>query len=82
MIIGFNGMMDYGFGVGWMLFGSIFMILFWVAVILLIVWLYKQITGDKAAQKADTALDILRMRYAKGEINKEEFDRMKRDLEG
>jgi putative membrane protein len=30
--------------------------------------------------RSDTALDILRQRYARGEINKEEFDTKRRDL--
>jgi len=67
-------------GLGWMLMGGVFMILFWVAVILLIIWLYRQITGAQGVVQADSALEILKQRYAKGEIGKEEFERMKKDL--
>lgn len=69
------------FGLGWMLMGGVFMILFWVAVILLIVWLYKQIKVPQAIAQTESALDLLKKRYAKGEITKEEFERMKKDLE-
>ncbi len=68
------------FGLGWMLMGGVFMILFWVAVILLIIWLYRQITGAQGVVQADSALEILKQRYAKGEIGKEEFEKMKKDL--
>lgn len=69
------------FGLGWMLMGSVFMILFWAAVILLIIWLYRQITGTRSVAETESAREILKKRYAKGEITKEEFERMKKDLE-
>ncbi|MEW6740212.1 MAG: SHOCT domain-containing protein [Nitrospirota bacterium] len=72
----------HGYGMGWGWFGFIFMIAFWVLVILGIVYLVKAIAGRGAASsKEETALDILKKRYAKGEIDAEEFARKKRDLE-
>ena len=71
---------NYGWGWG-MGFGWFFMVIFWVLVILGIVYLIKVITGiGKKEEKEETAIDILNKRYAKGEISKEEFDRMKEDL--
>ena len=73
---------DYGWGWGMGFgFGWLFMILFWALVILGIVYLVRMIAGSgKGAEKEETAMDILKKRYAKGEINKEEFDRIRDDL--
>ena len=64
------GTMGYGgFGFGW-----IFMVLFWAFVILGIVYLIKQMSGNgKSAARQETAEDILKKRYASGEISKEEY---------
>ena len=40
-----------------------------------------QKTKGQTPTQNESHLDILKKRYAKGEINKEDFDRMKRDLE-
>jgi len=69
---------DYGWGMG---FGWLFMVLFWALVILGVVFIFKMISDrSRPAEKGETALDILKKRYAKGEITKEEFERMKDDL--
>lgn len=73
-----------GFG-GWgMGFGFVFMLLFWGLVILgiaaLIRWLMTQSSPDKRPRDK-TPLEIAQERYARGEIDREEYERMKRDLE-
>lgn len=67
---------------GWdMGFGGIFMIAFWALVILGIVYLIRFIAGgSKGGQENESALDILKKRYAKGEISKEEFENKKKDI--
>lgn len=73
-----------GYGMNWG-FGFIFMILFWIiliiGVVLLIRWLILQAKGESSyGVKEDSALEILKKRYAKGEISKEEFEEKKKDL--
>ena len=63
-------------------FGYAFMILFWVFVIIGIVWLIRSVMSGNGGTSEITprALDTLKNRYAKGEITKEEFDRIKNDI--
>ena len=76
-----NNMMTFGFG-PFGGFGWIFMILWWVLIIAgivaLIKWLTSQSHGTRNHEKS--ALEILQERYAKGEINKQEFEEKKKDL--
>jgi|WetSurMetagenome_2_1015567.scaffolds.fasta_scaffold180647_3 putative membrane protein len=73
---------DYGLGMGFG-FGWIFTILFWVLIILGIVYLVKVIAGgSKKDGQGETAFDILNKRYARGEITREEFEKMKADISG
>jgi len=77
------GMMG-GWGMGW--FGMIFMVAFWVLIIVglvvLIRWLFQASRGRSSVEQAvATALDILKERYARGELDREEYQQKKRDLE-
>src|SRR3989344_5940662 len=58
---------------------NIFWILFFVAVIFLIVWIIHRFGIKNTA--LETPLDILRKRFAKGEITKKEFENMKKEME-
>jgi putative membrane protein len=71
---------NYGWGMGFG-FGWIFMILFWGLVIFGIVYFAQGAVKKSAKSEHEEApLDLLKKRYAKGEINKEEFERMKDDI--
>lgn len=75
---------DYGWGMGFgwgMGLGWLFFILFWVLIILGVLYLIKLIAGGgRSKTTEETPLDILKRRYAKGEISKEDFEKMKEDL--
>ena len=75
-----GGGMRGGFSGWW--FMPIFMILFWGLVICGIVALVRGLSGSRSSDspKVDSALDVLKRRYAKGEINKEEYEEKKKDL--
>jgi putative membrane protein len=74
------GGMMWGWGYGF--FGWLMMLLFWGLIIagamLVIRWLVDQTRSP--ASGSEPARDVLKRRYAKGEITKEQFDAMKRDL--
>jgi putative membrane protein len=75
----------FGDGMGWwMVFGGIWIFLFWAGIIVLIVWGIKKLTqggGSRTdAPGGRSALDIARERYARGEISREEFEQIKRDI--
>ena len=68
----------------WMVFGGLWMLIFWVAIIALVVWAIKKLTehrgpGPGTPEKRDP-LDIAKERYAKGQISREEFEQIKKDL--
>ena len=69
-------MSDFGMGVG--------MWVFWMVLILIVVFIVWAL-ANKSSGQFDTghedAMDILRNRYARGEITKDEYESMKQELE-
>jgi putative membrane protein len=75
---GFEGM-----GWGWIGLGMIHVLLFWILVILGIAALVRALSGGSPrgdGERPPQAMEILKARYAKGEITREQFEQMKRDI--
>jgi putative membrane protein len=70
----------WGFWGAWSLVMFAIMLLFWAVVIIGLVLGIRRLLRLGEAPHTDAALDILRQRYARGEIGKEEFESKKRDL--
>jgi putative membrane protein len=71
-------MMHYGFGYGGMFMWIIFLL---VIGLLVYVIVQSQKTKGQTPTQNEDPLDVLKRRYAKGEISKEEYEKMKKDLE-
>ena len=52
-----------------------------IAVVVYLVYNRNVGAGGSLGERRERPMDILKTRYAKGEISKEEFERLKRDLE-
>lgn len=61
-------------------FGGGFMWVFWVLLIIFIFWGARLFTANNDSNQQQSALDIIKERYARGEINQEEYEAKKRDL--
>lgn len=73
-------MMDYGW-MPMMGLGVLFMVLFWVSVIAGVVYLIRWLMSQGLTSRPESSLDILKKRYARGEISKQEFEEMRQDLQ-
>ena len=75
---GWGPVMHYGFG-----YGGMFMWLIFLIVIGLLIYFVVQSQNmkNRTPTQNESPTDILKRRYAKGEIAKEEYERMKKDLE-
>lgn len=73
-------MMWFGPGGWWM---ALWMLLFWSGVIVLVVWAVRAATdGSRRGEDGNRAIHILEERYARGEIDREEFEQRRSTLEG
>ena len=74
-------MWDIPAGMGWwMAFGGVGMVIFWGGLITLIVWGITRLTRRNDSSSKHNPLNMARERYARGEISKEEFQQIKKDL--
>ena len=61
-------------GMGWWwIFGSVWMVLIWAAIISLVVWVTKKLSTDRK-EPHETPLEIAQIRLARGEINKKQYE--------
>jgi putative membrane protein len=79
-------MMD-GMGTGMMIWGLLSMLLGLVILFLFILaaaygvkWVWRQ-QGSSTTRAGESASDLLKKRYANGEISREEFERIKKEIE-
>lgn len=83
-----GGYCPWGIGsnmMGWGWAGGLFMLILWILIIVLIILLIRRLVSSgnsqsSSSQQGDSALEILKNRYARGEIDKEEFEAKKKDL--
>lgn len=76
-----DGAWGAGWGAGWGVMGLLH-VLWWVLLVAGAVVLFRTIVGDRRQRGSDTALDILRERYARGEIDAAEYDERRKQLKG
>ncbi len=74
-------MWHFNEGMGWwMVFGGVWMVIFWGGLIAFIIWGIKKLTERGGSTSKHDPLAIAKERYAKGEISKEEFNQLKKNL--
>ncbi len=66
----------------WMLFGWIWMVAFWGLIVWAVVTVINRLGGRGRERGQSNANTILEERFARGEINREQFEEMRRTLGG
>jgi putative membrane protein len=75
-----------GFGMGFGSFGFLWMAIFWLVIVVAAIWLVGNLfprsdRGQSPANAPESAVDILKRRYARGEIDRDEFEATRQGLE-
>jgi putative membrane protein len=77
-MMGIGGFGGLGFGMG--LFGGVMMLLFWATIILLVVWAVRSVFPSQRQNERESAVEILKRRYAAGEISQAEYEQARKAL--
>ena len=77
---GMMGNWGYGMMGGYGYLSIFFWILIIVGIVLSVVWLFRKAPHWQQNSVEESAMDILKKRYASGEINREEFEEKKKDI--
>lgn len=72
-------MMEFSSGWGWIM--MLMMLLFWGLIVWALIWGIRSFSRSDS-DRDNRPLEILKRRYASGEIDREEFESKKRDLQG
>lgn len=81
MMHGSHDAWHWGFGFGHWIFGVAVWLVIVIGVVLVVMWLVRAVRGP-GQLKQDSALEILKRRYASGALTHEEYDERRRELEG
>ncbi|TAK35963.1 MAG: SHOCT domain-containing protein [Chloroflexota bacterium] len=68
---GFGLLGGLGMGLGWLI---------WIVIIGLVIWAVVAFSGNGGSRQSESPIEILKRRYARGEISKAEFELSKQDL--
>jgi putative membrane protein len=58
----------------------VWMLLFWGSIVALVVWVVRRLSAGNERPRLQSPLDIAKERYARGEIDRQEFERLRQDL--
>jgi putative membrane protein len=72
--------MGYGMMYGYGLIGLIFNVAIIVGIVILIVWAVRRFSGGASSAGGQTPREILQTRYARGEITRDQYQQMMKDL--